>query len=496
MITFIVVLYLLALAALSLYGFLGLLTLWLYWQHRRDELPPPPPPLELPPVTVQLPLYNEPFVVEQLIDTAVALDYPRDKLQIQVLDDSTDATTQIAAARIARYQTQGINIQLLHRTNRQGYKAGALANALPQTSGEYIAIFDADFQPPADFLRRAIPHFLDQPKLGMIQARWGHLNDHDSPLTAAQAIALDKHFVMEQNVRHWANLFPKFNGTGGIWRRTCLVDAGGWQDDTVCEDLCLSTRAILGGWQFRFLNDLVAPAELPATISAYKNQQARWAKGSSQCLLKFSRPILADRQHSLTARLYALFSMSAYGTHLLLITLLLLQIPLILSNYHLPAWLLFFSIAGLGQPLLFAAGQMVLYADWPRRLRHLPVLLLIAIGLAPTNARATLEAFFQRKHVFIRTPKQGGYGRFPQPEPLQTDWIVAVEIFLLVYAILAMILAIQRHNFGPLPFLFLCALGLGYVALLTLGELRQPTRPSPKLPPKMITLGSDSSQEQ
>ncbi len=470
MITFLVVLYLLALAILSLYGLVGLLTLWLYWRHRHDEQPQPPVPLELPAVTIQLPIFNERYVVEGLIDTAVTLDYPRDKLQIQIIDDSTDDTTEIAAARIAHYRQQGVNISLLHRDNQQGYKAGALENALPQASGEFIAIFDADFQPQPDFLRQTIPHFLAEPELGMIQARWGHLNDGDSALTAAQAIALDKHFAMEQNVRYWANLFPKFNGAGGIWRQDCMIDAGGWEDDTVCEDLCLSTRAILRGWEFRFLNDVVAPAELPASISAYKNQQARWAKGSSQCLVKFGRPILADRQHTLVSRLYALFSMSAYSTHLLLIALLLLQLPLIMADYQLPGWLLLFSLAGIGQPLLFIASQAVLYPDWQRRLRHLPTLLLIAIGLAPTNTRAILQAFFGREHVFIRTPKQGGNGRISPSYRLRFDWIVAAELFFMAYAALSILLALRQGNLGTLFFLAICVVGFGYVAFLTLRE--------------------------
>ena len=470
MITFLAALYLLVLAILSLYGFVGLLTLWLYWRHRHNEPPRPPLPPELPPVTIQLPIFNERYVVERLVDAAVALEYPRDKLQIQILDDSTDDTTEIAAARVAHYRKQGIDISLLHRDNRQGYKAGALENGLSQASGDFIAIFDADFRPQPDFLQQTIPHFLADPRLGMIQARWGHLNDGDSALTAAQAIALDKHFAMEQNVRYRANLFPKFNGTGGIWRRDCVIDAGGWEDDTVCEDLCLSTRAILRGWQFRFLPDVVAPAELPASISAYKNQQARWAKGSSQCLVKFGRAILADRQHKLGSRLYALFSMSAYSTHLLFIALLLLQLPLIAANYQMPGWLLLFSLAAVGQPLLFITSQAVLYPDWQRRLRYLPALFLITIGLAPTNARAILQAFFGRKHIFVRTPKQGGNGRVAAAYRLHLDWIVAAELFLMAYAMASLLLALHQNNLGFVFFLTLCIAGFGYVLFLTWRE--------------------------
>ncbi|MCA9944974.1 MAG: glycosyltransferase, partial [Anaerolineales bacterium] len=316
-------LYFLALGGLGLYGLFGLLTFGLYWRHRQETFPTPPPPAELPDVTVQLPIYNEPFVVEPLIHTAVALHYPAEKLQIQVVDDSTDSTTERAARLVAYYKERGCNISLVHRTCRTGYKAGALAQALSAASGEFIAIFDADFQPQPDFLQQTIPHFAQDDTLGMVQTRWGHLNDGRSPLTSAQAIALDKHFAMEQTVRHRANLFPKFNGAGGVWRRACLEDAGGWQSDTVCEDLCLSTRAVLRNWGCLFLDEVQSPAELPTTVTAYKSQQARWSKGSSQCLLKYGRVITTARQHSWLARFYALMSMSAYNTNLLLILLLL-----------------------------------------------------------------------------------------------------------------------------------------------------------------------------
>ncbi|MCZ7665723.1 MAG: glycosyltransferase [Chloroflexi bacterium] len=302
----------------------------------------------------------------------------------------------------------------------KGYKAGALSAALPLAQGEFIAIFDADFEPQPDFLQKTIPYFVNEPSLGMIQARWGHLNADQSPLTAAQAIALDKHFAMEQTVRHRANMYPKFNGAGGVWRRTCMEDAGGWQADTVCEDLDLSTRAILKGWQFRFLNDVTAPAELPTSMTAYKSQQARWAKGSTQCLAKFGWQILRDRQHSLRARLYALITMAAYGAHLLLILLLLLQIPLIYGRFHPPAALFTFSLIAIGQPLLFVLAQQTLYPDWLRRLRHFPTLLIIAIGLAPSNSRAILQAIWGREHVFVRTPKIGDQaaGKRPYHLPL------------------------------------------------------------------------------
>jgi cellulose synthase/poly-beta-1,6-N-acetylglucosamine synthase-like glycosyltransferase len=460
-------LYLLSAAALSIYGVLGLVTLGAYWKHRHRRFTCARPHLNrLPAVTVQLPLYNERYVVRDLIEAAVRLDYPCDRLQIQVIDDSSDDTTQIAAALVAGYRQQGVNICFLHRESRGGFKAGALAAGLATATGEYIVIFDADFRPEPDFLQRTVPHFLTDSRLGMVQTRWGHLNAAVSALTAAQAIALDKHFAMEQTVRHRADWFPKFNGTAGIWRRQCLEDAGGWQDDTVCEDLCLSTRAILRGWRFRYLNDVVAPAELPTTISAYKNQQARWAKGSSQCLLKYAPEILGSRQHSWPARLYAVVAMSAYTTHLLLLLLLLSMVPLIYLNHRFSGPWLVFGVAGIGQPLLFVLGQRVLYPDWRRRLRHLPAMLLIAIGLAPSNVRAIIQAVISRQHGFVRTPKGTKSAPSSGTYRLPFDRIIFVETALAVYAALGVVLALWRANFGSIFLLGVCTAGFTYVAYL------------------------------
>jgi cellulose synthase/poly-beta-1,6-N-acetylglucosamine synthase-like glycosyltransferase len=471
--------YLLAAAGIALFGLLGLVTLVYYWRHRHETFPCPPiQDANLPQVTVQLPIYNERFVVGRLIDAAVQLDYPREKLQIQVIDDSTDDTTEIANAIVHKYLAHGVNIELFHRTHRNGYKAGALEDALKRATGDYIAVFDADFQPQSDFLRQTVPHFISEPDLGMVQTRWGHLNPFESQLTAAQTIALDKHFAMEQTVRHRASLFPKFNGSAGVWRRQCLLDAGGWEADTVCEDLCLSTRAILKGWQFRFLNEVVSPAELPTTISAYKNQQSRWAKGSTQCLVKFGPKILTNQKQSLIARIYALLSMSGYTTHLLLMILLLVQVPLIYLNYHPPPILLAFGLAGIAQPILFIMGQRELYVDWGNRIRYFPALLLVAIGLAPSNSRAIVQAVVVRQHTFIRTPKGGKTKWADLPTNtlstgnyrLAVDWIVIIELLLAIYATIGLILCFWQGNFGPSFFMLSCALGFGYVALSTIRD--------------------------
>ena len=422
-------------------------------------------------MTVQLPIYNERYVVEQLITAVACLRYPRDRLQIQVLDDSTDDTTERAAALVARYQSEGLDIGLLHRERRDGYKAGALAAGLAAARGDFLAIFDADFRPEPDFLLQTVPLFLDEPELGVVQARWGHLNAHSSLLTAALALALDIHFVVEQTVRHRADLFPKFNGTAGVWRRTCLEDSGGWHDDTVCEDLCVSTRAVLSGWRFRFLPNVVAPAELPSTASAYKSQQARWAKGSMQCLLKYGRSILTSHNQSRTARLYALLTMSAYVSSCLVLLLLLLQLPLIYYGVRPSSWLAALGIAGIGQPLLFILGQQQAYPDWGRRTLYLPALLITGIGLSVTLCRAVLQALLSRRHPFVRTPKWGG-GPPSQPYGLPFDWIVGIELFFAGYATVALGLAIARHNYGPILFLISCMAGFLYISVLTLRERR------------------------
>ncbi|MFN2118470.1 MAG: glycosyltransferase [Candidatus Promineifilaceae bacterium] len=471
-----VVIYIAIVGVLSIYGFLGFLTFILFWRYKNQkDIAPLVDSAVLPEVTIQLPIYNERFVIERLIDSAVRINYPRDRLQIQVIDDSDDETTAIAAARIAQYQAEGIAIEHVRRSDRSGYKAGALAAALAKARGEYIAIFDADFLPMPDFLMDTVPYFVDNPLLGMVQARWGHLNDSESALTAAQSIALDKHFVMEQNVRNRANMFPKFNGSAGIWRRTCVDDAGGWRADTVCEDLCLSTRATLKGWEFRYLGDVVAPAELPGGIRAYKNQQARWAKGSIQCLQKYGQDIMRDANHTLTGRLYALLTMSAYGTHILLLLLLILQLPMILLDVSLPPFMVLFTFVGIGQPLLFIVAQKETYPDWGKRILYFPTLLIIAIGMAPSSAKAVLEAFQGNKHhPFKRTPKgysiQASADHWQRFYRLPDDGSLWMELLLAAYVALSLALAAVHGQFGSVILLLTSLLGFTYVAYLEIRE--------------------------
>lgn len=474
------VVYIVSLIGLGTFGFLGYITLWYYWVHRDNApvRPPMPESDELPNVTIQLPVFNEQFVIKRLIDSAINLEYPKDKLQIQVVDDSTDQTITLAERLVSKYQQDGYQINHLRRNNRDGYKAGALDVAVRQATGEYIAIFDADFQPPADFLTKTIPYFTADQNLGMVQTRWGHLNDQNSFLTAAQAMAMDKHFVIEQTVRHRADFFPKFNGTAGIWRKSCVIESGGWQDATVCEDLCLSTRAILKGWDFTFLPDVVTPGELPTSVSAYKNQQARWAKGSLQCLLKYGWQIITDSTHSLIGRIYALITMSGYLAHPFLIIIILSQIPFILMGTRLSPKFFLFSLLGLGQPVLFVISQQLIYPDWRRRLRHFPTLMLVSLGLGPMITRAIIEIFVRKTHKFVRTPKgeqaalQSGKMKNKGEDRYQLpfDWIVLIELGLSLYGLIGVVMALITRNYAPIFLMAYCMSGYGLMAWLNIRE--------------------------
>lgn len=463
--------YLMAMTWLAVYGFNALALSWLFLRHRREEVPRPPL-TETPPVTVQLPVYNELYVVERLIDAVAHLNYPRDKLQIQVLDDSTDETTAVAGARVDLYRAQGIDIELIHRTERTGFKAGALQHGLARAKGEFIAVFDADFVPEPDFLTKTVPYFLERPRLGMIQTRWGHINADYSPLTRAQAIALDGHFVVEQTARNRSGLFMNFNGTAGIWRRECIEAAGGWQMDTVTEDLDLSYRAQLAGWDCLFLNEVLAPAELPPQINAFKHQQFRWAKGSIQCTLKLWRSVL-QAPVSIFKRLEAMIHLTSYLVHPLMVLLCLLSLPFLLwrEGGRSPS-LSYLSLASLGPPLLYALSQWALYPDWPKRFAYFPLLVFLGIGIALNNTKAVWEALTRRESDFCRTPKfrlERKKDKWTGKQyALSFNWITLGEFALTLYAALTTWLAWQRGNYGAVPFLLLYVGGFGYVAVCSL----------------------------
>ncbi len=471
---------------LAVYAFNAWVLTALYLKQRRNHAHPAGPALkagasmeaDLLPVTVQLPIFNEALVVERLIEAAVRLDYPVDRLQIQVLDDSTDETTAIALARVEHYRQQGFNIELIHRRDRTGFKAGALKQGLETATGEFIAIFDADFVPNPDFLKQTVPHFAANPGLGLIQTRWGHLNRSYSLLTAAQALALDGHFCIEQTARNRNGLLINFNGTAGVWRRECIAGAGGWQGDTISEDFDLSYRAQLAGWQCLFLPDVVAPAEIPPQLAAFKRQQFRWAKGSMQCLKKLGWRVFRS---SLTwlAKWQALVHLSSYLVHPLMVTLAIIT-PILIAmggtaNIRFP--LVYLSLVSLGPPFLYAVAQMSLYPTrWRQHYRAMPLLILLGSGVALSNTKAVIEALLGVGNVFRRTPKfkvisaadrwQGSVYRLP------LDGLVLGELALSLYSLLGAWLAATNGNQFAVPFILLYAFGFGYVSLLGLWDAR------------------------
>jgi cellulose synthase/poly-beta-1,6-N-acetylglucosamine synthase-like glycosyltransferase len=444
----------------------------LAWLARRARpLPPPPAPAIWPLVTVQLPLYNEQNVVERLLDAAAALDYPADRLLIQVLDDSTDETVTLAAARVAHYQAQGVNIQQVRRPTRQGYKAGALAHGLAETDAEFIAIFDADFVPAPDFLRRVIPYFTST-NIGMVQTRWGHLNEYASLLTRLQAFGLNAHFLVEQVGRQAGGHFFNFNGTGGVWRRTCIEDAGGWHADTLTEDLDLSYRAQLRGWRFRYLPQVVAPAELPAHLGALQAQQHRWNKGAAETARKHLGRVWRAPGLALATRLHATFHLLNSSVFAIILLMALLSVPLVFVRAYRVDFEPVFQLAAIFVlTLVPLAGYY--YVAWRRAgpQRHwfgptLGLFLALSMGLALYNARAVMQGWLRRVSPFVRTPKLGAAGASRQPAyrsrpaaPLPLE-----QSTLTLYFLVGLVADFYYHSYGLLPFHVLLVAGFGTLA--------------------------------
>jgi cellulose synthase/poly-beta-1,6-N-acetylglucosamine synthase-like glycosyltransferase len=461
---------------LSIYGFNAYWLIWLYLRHRRSS-PPPPPLSDAPTVTVQLPLYNERHVVCRAIDALAALDWPRDRLQIQVLDDSTDETVALARERVAYYQRRGIDIVHRHRDDRAGFKAGALNAALAEARGEYVAIFDADFAPCADFVQRTVPYLVADPGLAFVQARWGHLNDGYSLLTQAQSIALDGHFVIEHLARERAGLLSTFNGTGGVWRKGSIEDSGGWDPEQLTEDVDLAYRAQLRGWHGMTVAHIAAPAELPAQLLAFKQQQSRWAKGNMQCLLKLGGP-LVRASISWSARLQGLIHLSNYLAHPLMLVVLLATLPLIWYG-KLDSWPIgVLSLGTLGPPLLYALSQRELYPRWGERLHGLPTLICLGLGLALSSTVAIAEVLLGKPGSFQRTPKFQLSGRVgswkASPYALSAGRLVWGEIALTLYALLTVLAAIARGHASAVPFLALYAIAFGYMSVMSLVQSAAP----------------------
>src|SRR6184192_3899180 len=469
-------LYFFVLIILAVYGWHRYYLVWLYIRHRSNQPKAGPPLHPMPVVTIQLPLYNEMYVADRLIASVCAIDYPRELLEIQVLDDSTDETCEVARSCVERHAAQGVPISYIHRANRTGFKAGALEAGLKTARGEFIAIFDADFMPSADFLSRLMPHFAD-PKVGMVQARWGHINQDYSLLTKIQSILLDGHFVLEHGGRNRSGRFFNFNGTAGIWRRVAIDDAGGWQHDTLTEDLDLSYRAQLRGWRFVFVSEVIAPAEVPVEMNGFKSQQHRWAKGSIQTCRKLLPSILrSDLPFGVKAE--AFFHLTANFNYILMCVLSILMFPAMVIRYNM-GW---YEMLLIDVPLFFAATfsfcnfytvcQREIHTDWLARLKYVPFLMSVGIGLSVNNTRAVFEALFNKQSEFTRTPKY-------RIEADGDEWVgkryrqsVAVqpliELALGLYFTWTVFYALANQIYGTLPFLVLFQVGFLYTGLLSI----------------------------
>lgn len=445
--------------------------------HRRNETLPPLSDHDAPMVTIQLPIYNEYYVAERLIRSACEVDYPRHLLEVQVLDDSTDETLQLTRTLVQRYREEGINIVHLHRSDRTGYKAGALAYGLERARGEFVAVFDADFVIPRDFLRRALPHFAD-PRIGIVQGRWTYLNEDYSPLTHATAIGLDAEFGIEQPARAWGGLFLGFNGTGAVLRAKCIRDAGGWHHDTITEDLDLSYRAQLAGWRIEYLCDLTCPSELPVDVHGLKAQQFRWTKGTQETAKKLL-PHLWRANISPWLKLQGTLHLLANSTYPFLLLVGILN-PLVVYAAHTHnirlAWPVsaYFLFSLFGTYSYHGEAERVLHRDWVRRMWYFPLFLGQAIGLSVNNAKAALEAWIGKRSPFLRTPKYDVTSRAQRWHRLRYrsrfSWVVIIELVLGAYTIAATVYAIETREYGAIPFLVLFAFGYLLVGAYSVGH--------------------------
>ena len=474
---FVMITYFLSLTLLFFFGSSGFVMIYEYFKHRNKQDEKLPELNEFPPVTIQLPLYNERYVAERVIEATCNIAYLPENFEIQVLDDSTDDTVEVVAEVVKKYQEKGFDIKHIHRKNRQGYKAGALKEGLAVARGEFVAIFDADFIPKPDFLLKTLPYFLSNPKIGMVQTRWEHLNSEYSLLTRTQAMALDGHFVIEQNVRNKAGFFINFNGTGGIWRKECIMDAGNWEADTLTEDLDLSYRAQLKGWKFKFLNRVTSPAELPSEINALKSQQFRWTKGAVETARKIL-PKVWKSNLTLGKKIHSTFHLTSNIVFPFILLAGILNVPLIFIK-HQGGYENYFTIMGvfvfafIGSFLFYLYSQKDIYPDWQRRIFLFPLFMAGSMGFAVNNTKAVFEGLIRKKSEFVRTPK---YKITDKKEswagksytPVKVSFTVILEAVLAVYCFFGVISSIYFLEIAAVPFQLLFSMGYGLVAYLSL----------------------------
>ena len=491
--------YTFALVMVSVYGLHRYAIVFLYYRHRRKAPTPAGRFDDLPSVTVQLPMYNERLVARRIIEKTCEIDYPRDRLQIQVLDDSTDDTVEISRRAVEEARAKGFDIEHIHRSDRVGYKAGALEKGLNSAKGEFITIFDADFVPDPTILQRSI-HYFSDPKVCVVQTRWDHLNRNDSMLTRSQAIYLDGHFAIEHVARNRSQRFMSFNGTAGTWRKAAIHDAGGWQHDTLTEDLDLSYRAQLKGWQFIFLPDLTAPAELPPEMTAFKAQQFRWTKGGAQNALKILPRVLLSKA-PLKVKVEAFFHLTAFTLHLYVMLLVLLMFPAIYLQC-VPmdvgsVWrgifdLSVFTLATMSAGVFYLAAQMELFREWRVVVKYMPVLMALGVGLCVSNTKAVLEALAGKKSAFVRTPKYGSSKSDEQAElpsaghKSRRSLVPYFEFAFGLYMCACTVASLINFRAAlTAPFLVLFAFGFFYVSILSFQVQRAP-RPAKDAEPVSV----------
>ena len=479
------IVYLVALISLFTYGMNCYLLMIFYRQNRwnavikheeiKKNFYQTVPPADWPRVTIQLPIFNELYVVERLIKSVCRLDYPRELLEIQVLDDSTDDTVKIAQSVVAEMKLEGFDIVYLHRRNRIGFKAGALKEGMQKAKGELIGIFDADFVPNPEFLKESVPYFLDS-KVGMLQTRWGHINSDYSLLTRAQSIGIDGHFGVEQASRAWSGFFLNFNGTAGVWRKKTIYNAGGWQADTLTEDLDLSYRAQLKGWKLCYAPDVVCPAEVPVTINAFKSQQHRWAKGSIQTAKK-NLGDLFRADIPLLVKIQAFLHLTHYMVHPMMLLVVLTSIPMLYSQWffdNLAFPIMVFTmlcLATFGPSSMYMFSQRVLYPEWKQRIKYLPFLMCLGTGIAVNNTKAVLEALLNIESGFIRTPKYGIKKRGDRWREMKYSIplspVSLLEFFLGIYSLTGLLMFLFFSKYLVSPFLLIYTSGFFYVFFLS-----------------------------
>lgn len=475
--------YFLVLCILALYGLHRYWLVYDYYKYKKNVPGPPPEIRDWPRVTVQLPIFNERYVIERLVEAVSRFDYPRELLDVQVLDDSTDETREVARACVERHAAAGMPVEYIHRTNRYGFKAGALENGLKSSRGEFIAIFDADFIPEPDFLRRTIPYFADPAhggNIGMVQTRWTYLNRDYSLLTQVETILLDGHFVVEHGARSRRGTFFNFNGTGGVWRRAAIDAAGGWEHDTLTEDTDLSYRAQLKGWKFLYLPEIECASELPVDMNGFKAQQARWAKGLMQVAKKIL-PKVWKSNAPWHVKAEAFFHLTANISYPLMVIFSAMLLPVMIVRFQ-QGW---FQMLVLDLPLFLAStcsiSSFYLVAQkelrpktWWRTFLYMPFVMATGIGISIRNAKAVLEAIFGVKSDFARTPKYKIEGKkdtfVKKTYRNKAGWMPYAEVLLGLYFAMTVVYAVLNENYATIPFLLLFVWGYLYTGFMSLGQ--------------------------